>query len=161
MNKDEYFRLMGNLVVNLQSLEFALRACLHNKDISPKQQKSKFDKKIYDFKERDEVEENAFTNYDTLGQLIEKYNRIVESIDSSLCIDKERIVNVRDALAHGRIAGESPSADAPQKLIKYDKPSNGKVRVINCFTMTKDWFDEQVRLIFENVQRVVKANERS
>jgi hypothetical protein len=151
---------MGILVANLQSLEFAIRSYLYNKDIHSKQQKSEFDKKIYDFKEGDEVEENAFTNYDTLGELIGKYNRVVESIDTSLCIDKERIVNVRDALAHGRIARESPSAHMPQKLIKYDKPSNGKVRVTHCFAMTKDWFGEQIRLVRENVQRIVRANEK-
>jgi hypothetical protein len=32
MTNDEYFRLMGTLVVNLQSLEFALRGFLYNEE---------------------------------------------------------------------------------------------------------------------------------
>jgi hypothetical protein len=158
MTIDEYFRFMGNLVVNLQSLEFAIRAYLHNENARSKQQRSEFGEKIYDFKEGDEVEENTFTNYDTLGQLIDKYNKIVELTDSSLCIDKERIVSVRDALAHGRTASESPSADAPQKLIKYDKPVNGKVRITHCDTLDESWFREKIRLVMESIKHVVQAN---
>lgn len=155
MTVDEYFRLMGNLIVNLQSLEWALRAFLYNADSKPKD--PGFSKNIYDFKVGDCVEENAFTNFDTLGQLVDKYNGIVGSKDSTLCVDRG-IVDIRDALAHGRIASESPSPNKPQKLVKYTKPKDGKVYVTHYITMTEDWFNKHIKLVFENTLRVQKAN---
>jgi restriction endonuclease S subunit len=158
MTNDEYCLLMGKLVVNLQSLEFALRAFLYNKENSEKSTNPEFGKNIYDFKAGDCVEENAFTNYDPLGRLIDNYNGIVKSKNSTLCIDKN-IVDIRDTIAHGRIACESPSSETPQKLIKYSKPQNGKVCVTHCITLTKDWFDKHIHLVYESIQRVRKANE--
>lgn len=157
MTVDEYFQLMGTVLVNLQSLEFALRAFLYNKEVGPKSANPEFEKTIYDFKEGDCVEENAFTNFDTLTELIKKYNDEIASVDKTLCTD-EKIVCIRDALAHGRVASESPSTKALQKLVKYDKPKNGRVHVTHCIMLTKDWFGHQIHLVYENIKRVAKAN---
>jgi len=157
-NLNESFQRMGKLVVHLQSLEFALRAFLYNKETGPKPTNPDFAKKIYDFNAGDYVDENAFTNYDTLGELIGKYNKIVALTDSTLCVDKN-IVDIRDALAHGRISSESPSFMEPQKLVKYDKPQNGQVRVTHCITLKKEWFDENIKLVHENILHVSEANE--
>ena len=102
--------------------------------------------------------ENAFTNYDTLGTLIRRYNGIIENHDQSLRVDEE-LVNLRDALAHGRIASKTPSPDEPQKLVKYDRPQNGQVHVTHCLTMTEEWLKHKVKLVYDNLQRIVKAAE--
>lgn len=160
MQMDEYYQLMGTLVANLQSLEFALRAFLYNKESGPKPANPEFGKNIYDFKVGDCVEETAFTNHDTLGQLIDKYNEIVKSKDSTVCVDRG-IVDIRNALAHGRIASESPAPEVPLKLIKYGKPQNGQVCVTHYVTLTKDWFDKQIKLVHDNIFHVKKANENN
>ena len=152
---EQYELWMGALIANLQSLECILRFFLYKKEIGSGN--SDFAKKIYYFKEGDFVEENAFTNFDTLGQLIDKYNGIVGARDNTLCVDRD-IVDIRDALAHGRIASESPSLSAPQKLVKYTKPKKGHVRVTHCVTLTKEWLDKQINLVGKNILRVQEAN---
>ena len=66
---------MDALAVNLQSLEFALRGFLYNDE---KQWKNSdgpdFLNKI---QQGQELEVNAFTDYDTLGKLIDRYNKKV------------------------------------------------------------------------------------
>ncbi|MCJ7729666.1 MAG: hypothetical protein MUO27_07300 [Sedimentisphaerales bacterium] len=153
-----HMKKMGHLVVHLQSLEFALRAFLYNREsISKQQGPPAF---LENIKEGDCVEVNAFTNYDTLGELIRKYNEMVALTHPALCVDKN-IVDIRDALAHGRIASTSPSPQAPQKLVKYAKPKDGQVHVTHCFTLTKDWFDKQIKLVLENILHIQKANENN
>jgi hypothetical protein len=148
---------MGWLIVNLQSLEFALRAFLHNDEIGwqKSNQSSDF---LENIKGGDTVPKNAFTNYDTLKDLIKTYNRKVLGHDASLCVDEE-LVSVRDALAHGRIASKSPSTSAPNKLVKYDRPKDGLVQVTHCVIMDKEWFEKQIHLAYQNIQKVKKANE--
>jgi hypothetical protein len=146
---------MGKLIVNLQSLEFALRSFLYNDTTGWK--KGGEPTFLEDIKEGDLVPENAFTDYDSLGQLIAKYNKKVRAYDASLCVGED-LARIRDALAHGRIASKSSSMDVSCKLVKYGKPSRGRVKVTNCQTMTKEWFKEQIKLVFTNIQKVCKAN---
>ncbi len=117
---------MGTLVVNLQSLEFALRGFLYNCEIAwTNQGGPNFLEKIA---EGQQLEVNAFTNYDTLAKHIDKYNDEVRPRNIDLAVDPG-IARIRDALAHGRIAGLSPSPGEPLRLIKYDKPVSGRVHV--------------------------------
>jgi hypothetical protein len=149
-------RLMGTLIVNLQSLEFALRGFLYNCEIGWAN-KSGADF-LGNIEEGQQLEENAFTNYDTLAKLIEKYNSSIRSRDPSLEVDSN-IVRIRDALAHGRIASDSPDPSEPNKLVKYDRPKDGYVRVTDCCTLTKEWFDQNIHLVCEDIRRIAKANE--
>jgi hypothetical protein len=47
-----------------------------------------------------------------------KYNGLVESVSSDLCVDSQ-LVNLRDALAHGRVSSNVPQP--PLRLLKFDK----------------------------------------
>jgi len=47
------------------------------------------------------------TNYDTLGQVFSKYNKVVSKIDPSLQVDTE-IAELRDGIAHGRVLSKRP-----------------------------------------------------
>jgi hypothetical protein len=151
----DHMQWMGMLVVNLQSLEFALRAFLYNCDAGWKDQGEP------DFLERvtqgQEVEANAFTNYDTLAVLIRKYNDKIRPRDPALEVCP-RITDIRDALAHGRVASLSPSMDIPQRLVKYSKPSGRFVRVTDCHMLTKKWFDENAEWVAQSIENVLKAD---
>jgi hypothetical protein len=149
-------RWMGTLIVNLQSLEFALRGFLYNCETGwTSQRGSRFFENIT---EGQQLEVNAFTNYDTLAKLIEKYNSRVRSRDSDLQVDGA-VARVRDALAHGRIAGLSPSLDEPLRLVKYNKPANGLVRVTDYCILTEEWFDEKGELVAQSIAEVMRAME--
>jgi len=145
---------MGTLIVNLQSLEFALRAFLHNCETgSANHGEPTF---LENITEGQQLAENAFTNYDALRDLIDKYNNKIRPTNPDLEVDPG-ITRIRDALAHGRIASQSPLANAPQRLVKYARPKHGLVRVTDCYTLTKEWFDEKIRLVAESVRRVARA----
>jgi len=150
----DHMQWMGSLVVNLQSLEFALRGFLYNDE---KQWKNGDGPDLLNnIQQGQELEENAFTNYDPLGTLIDRYNKKVQRRDPGLEVDPG-IARIRDALAHGRIAGLSPSQNEPLRLVKYDKPANGRVRVTDFHILTKGWFDEKSSLVTTNIQKVVCA----
>ncbi len=153
----EHMQCMGMLVVNLQSLEFALRGFLYNGETGwTSQDTPNF---LENITQGEQVEENAFTDYDTLAELIGKYNKKVGPVDSRLEVDSG-IARIRDALAHGRIAGLSPSLKEPLRLVKYDRPANGLVHVTDFYILTREWFDEKIRLAFANIKKVSDADAR-
>jgi hypothetical protein len=59
---------LGKIVSNLRSLECLLRMFL--KEANGESSSTQY----FNLKINDEVSEDSFTNYDTLGQLIKKYN---------------------------------------------------------------------------------------
>ena len=145
---------MGRLVVNLQSLEFALRAFLYGHETN--WEKAEGPAFLEDIEQGSSVPDNAFTNYDTLPELIAKYNAIVQTEDAGLALDED-LKRIRDALAHGRIASKSPSPEVPSKLVKYDRPRNGNVRVTDCYMLTEEWFHHNINHVLENIEKIVKA----
>ena len=156
MEQEQHPLNLGKLLVNFQSLEFALRAFLVNYEISLGVSSAQ-SVNLYDMNEGHVVPENAFTNYDNLAQLIKKYNNNPKIISASLTIDKT-LVRIRDAIAHGRVAGLTPSP--PFKLLKFDKPKNKQVKVMFSILLTKKWFVEQMARVQSAVFRVSEANAR-
>ena len=64
---------LGMLLVNFQTLEFSIRAFLYEADnVSGEILLER--KNLNEFIKGEQVSENAFTNRDSLGQLIDKYN---------------------------------------------------------------------------------------
>lgn len=147
---------LGKLAGNLQSLELALRAFLVNTEIASG---SAFPQStnLHDMDEGDIVPENGFTNYDTLGQLIKKYNSNPRISLVGLEID-ETIVDIRDAIAHGRVSAATYSGTL--KLLKFDKPKNGRVKVTFSASLTEKWFAEHIKRVYGAVLKVNEANNK-
>jgi hypothetical protein len=156
MKQEEHPLNLGKLLVNFQSLEFVLRAFLVSDEIASG---VSFPQSVNldGINEGDIVPENAFTNFDTLGQLIVKYNNHPKVISAGLTIDKA-LVDLRDAIAHGRVAGLIPSP--PMKLLKFDKPKNKKVRVTFSVLLTKEWFNIEMAKVQRAVFKVAQANKQ-
>jgi hypothetical protein len=72
----------------------------------------------------DQIAEDAFTNWDITGKLVEKYNNRIGPVDRSLCID-DSVIELRDALAHGRVSALEPSpppyASSSSRSLKMGK----------------------------------------
>ena len=153
---DKHALRLGRLVGNFQSLEFALRAFLVNDEIASGDSSAKF-ANLYDMNGGDIVPENAFTNYDTLSKLIKKYNRHPKILSAGLTIDKS-LVDIRDAIAHGRVSATDPSSSL--KLLKFGEPNNKRVEVTFSVLMTKEWFSEQISRVYNAILKVSEANER-
>jgi hypothetical protein len=153
MDNTEYSQNLGKLVSNLLSLEFGLRLFLRINEI-PKGA-SLFEKKINSLKEGDTILENAFTNYDSLSKLIDKYNCHLGVLSAGLTIDKN-LSCIRDAIAHGRVSSNNPNEE--MTLLKFSNPNkNGKVTVTFCATLTNDWFREQIKKVYDAVSKVREA----
>ena len=141
---DEHCKLLGQLVGSFQSLEFILRGYLQELP-SARPIGIPYGTDIYAFPAGTELPESELTSYDTLGVLINKFNKEIKK-QGLTTIDKKALIDVRDALAHGRVSSSAP--DDTLRLLKFDKPDNkGCVRVVFNQQMTKEWFKDQVKRV--------------
>jgi|SRR6185369_4840576 len=90
------------------------------------------------------------TSYDTLCQLVTKFNdemkrRGAPPLDTS-------VVELRDALAHGRVSAAPPEENL--RLLKFSKPVKGKVQVTFNEVMTEQWFKHRKSHVFALIQQV-------
>ncbi len=106
----------------------------------------------------DLIDEDEFSNFDTLGSLIAKFNSDIGARDQSLTIDTS-VTDIRDLIAHGRVAGDAEDT-ATLRILKFTKPSNGKVAVTASSLMDDTWFEKQTPFVREQIRRVAKAFER-
>jgi hypothetical protein len=90
------------------------------------------------------------TTWMSLRELIRKFNK---TVPREYHLEEDRIVDLRDALAHGFTHIKHPGS--PTRLVKFGKPSNGKVRVEIAVDMTPEWLAEQRKATFEAVGRIV------
>jgi hypothetical protein len=119
MTKRELFALaLGKFVSNLQCLEFLLRNYLYNHMESSA---STLPVRLHEMHVGDWVAVNAFTDYKSLGQLIEHYNEAVAA-DPNLVVDPS-VVSVRDALAHGRVSSRTIDSLPTPRILKFDTPA--------------------------------------
>jgi hypothetical protein len=151
MTLDEHSLHLGGLLANFQSLEFILRAFLQEHSLPTPISTGTHGTDFYSFPIGTELPENEITNYNSLGQLIDKFNASMKlkgltEIDCSL-------VEIRDALAHGRA---SASNDDQMRLIKFSRPQSGKVKVMFNEAMTEVWFRTNKKRVLDAIQIVRK-----
>lgn len=152
MTFDEHVNFLGKLIANLNSLEFRLRAFLQELHTArPLGLPNGTD--IYTLPLGTELPESEITSYDSLGELIEKFNGIARQ-KGFLEIDK-RIVEIRDAFAHGRVS--SPTISDHLRLIKFSKPQNGKIKITFNEELNEKWFKKNIKLVYDAIILVDKC----
>jgi len=148
MDDDAHALGLGRLIANLQSLELMLRAYLAlTSDDEEADGRRLIGKGV-----GDKVPEDPFTDYDSLRQVIRRYNAKVADPELSV---SEDVVEIRDALAHGRISAWSP--EFPLQLLTFAKPQDATVEITQLVTLTEEWFAEQRRHVFAQAQKVERA----
>ena len=153
---DRYALALGKIVSNLQSLEVLLRVFLHNVDKErygsppPEVGLNKINVGL-------EVPENYFTNYDSLRDVISKYNNFISKLRQPELRVDETLVALRDAIAHGRVVGLKP--EPPLQLYKFGKPANSQVPVIDTIDLTDAKLKRDIRRVFGELMKVKKACE--
>jgi len=141
---------LGKLIGNLQSLEMGARMALVKFDQRAAEQVKT---QLPHVKAGDLVELNAFTNSDDLTQSLEKFNKRVKP---ECRIDINPIVDLRDALAHGRTFGSGPIMHL--RILKFSRKAiAGKVSVELAADMTNEWFREKIQLLMQALEKVRKA----
>ena len=140
---------LGGLLGNLHTLEFAIRLCLAQQPGSPA--RDLYTDEFRDAPVGTAIPDSDMSNFLTLGQLIKKFNGLFRQSGSAI---DPSIVDLRDVLAHGRVfAGPD---DSHFRIIKFDRPSNGSVRVSYNQIMTEDWFTESKRRVRAAIETVVR-----
>ena len=149
---------IGRVYLNLHSIELYLRVFLYLNRVGNKKA-SEFNRGLDKLKEGEVVEANEITNYDQFSTLIDNYNSVVKNLNKELVIN-ENILDLRHALAHGRaftIEPFTPDKD-PMTLLKFiDPKDNPTTSVQYCKLMTKQWFNEQIKMTKLVKSKVIEA----
>lgn len=153
MDDRMHTRSLGTLVNNIQALEFSLRSCLCKDEIT--KGISKQLPNLFNVVKGEIVPNNALTNWDNLRDLIQKYNKL--PISKGLTID-ENLVDIRDAIAHGRVFSDSP--DGINRLLRFKKPKRNGVEVEFSVAMTEEWFTTQFLRFYDAVRMVDAVHKR-
>ena len=127
MDFDTRTKLLGEVLGNFQSLEFLLRLFLGKEEF--------FRLPLRRVKPGDTLPECAFTDWDSLGQLIARVNSQFLKLGLPQRIDPS-LVKVRDALAHGRVF--MPADEDVVLLFKFGRPRKGRVTVETKYVLTED-----------------------
>jgi hypothetical protein len=151
MDLSEHATMMGKLLVSFQCLEHALRAFLYERCDPPHEPLAPgTDLDTMTF--GDVVAENAITRWDSLSHLIRRYNRAIG--DGQLAVDPS-LVDLRDALAHGRMAASLSERNFA--LIKFTRPYAGRVEVGFRQELSKEWMDNQIKRVLAECEKVGRA----
>jgi hypothetical protein len=143
---------LGKLVGNLHSLEFCLRTFLQ-KMPTARPTGLPWGVDVYSFPVGTELVESELTSFDSLAALIDKVNAELFRQGSSERVDRS-LVELRDALAHGRISANAENETL--RLLKFNKPNSGRVQITFNQVMSKEWFAEQQKRVFSSIEIVAK-----
>ncbi len=141
---------IGKIILNLLNLEFHLRLFLYEM-VGPKDPTLKLE----NLKIGDWIPANPITNYDSIGGLINQVNKVLLDHKINEKVDN-KIVDVRNALVHGRITALYPTG--PLHLIKYSKLKNEKVQVEISLDLTKEWLNENINLTMNEIKKIRKIS---
>jgi hypothetical protein len=146
---DWYATALGKLLANLQSLEFVIRNALYDQFARPD---NALRGSLDSLAIGDEVPVNPFTDYSSLPELIHRYNDSRSSGEQRV---DPTVIELRDALAHGRISG--PVGSAHFSVVKFEKPKDGTTRVAFVAELTPEWLRQQRRRVAAEIQKVLRT----
>jgi hypothetical protein len=137
----------------LQALEQALRHFLYEMDMSASAEAEVA--ALEPGAVRALMASSALTNPDSLGVLIDKFNRTLPAArQSALAIDPG-LASAREALGHGRIWGST--AEPPLRIVEFGRPANGMVECTFDEVLDSAWLEARTRGADEALQKVTTA----
>lgn len=146
--------LLGKLTGNLLSIEFLARLMIAMQEVGGDIKKTR--PLVTQIQEGEWVELTPLSNKEDLRWVLDRYNKCVKHERRELTVDTNKIVFLRDALAHGRQFGIQSTPHLV--LIKFNRKSKDrKVQVDLRVDMTKEWLNEQVAMLIEAISKVTKA----
>ena len=135
---------LGQLMGNLSVFEMAVRIFLckhHNEKWKPPKKGDKI------------VPETHMTNFNSLGEIVKKYNKISEE---KYKIDPF-VVRLRDGIAHGRIITMESMEIG---IFKYAQPKNGNVEVVLDEVLNTDFYRKSLALVDEQILKVIDCGQQ-
>ena len=141
-----YPLLIGKIIVNLSSLEVSLRFYLLKREGKETGFKDPDNLNV-----GDKVALNSFTDYRQLRALIRDYNAYQNNANDKL--DEDKIVKIRDLLAHGR---PMTKTIFPLTSVKFSKPTKNasEVEVTEKEILDVDWLESSITFIFKSIAKI-------
>lgn len=144
---------LGKLVSNLQMIEMGARLAIASRsDPEAARGNTLLPRLVVG----ESVGVTALTSPEGLRKTLQDYNAAVP-LECKVEIDP--IVELRDALAHGRVFGVGPvSREGVLRLVKFDKDvKNGQVRVAMAIEMTETWSVDRIEFLHDQLNKVQRA----
>jgi hypothetical protein len=145
LTDDEHLTGWGKVAGNLLTVEHVMRIFLCE---------ANGEKLEYPAPGQADVAVSHLTNRDSLGDVIREFNDQLHSAEANFKVDTS-IVQIRDALAHGRLA---TLAGSPVTLYKFGHEQSGRVPVENADLLDAKWFDDKRILLSEQIDRVINCS---
>jgi hypothetical protein len=151
MDTENHAKEMGGLIGNLHTLEFIIRLCLAQRPESVA--RDTYGDEFREMPAGTIVPESDLTDFASLGQLIERFNKCYGVIDYQP-VDPS-LVKLRDAIAHGRVfAGPK---DTHMRIIKFERPKDGQARIAYNEVMSEQWFLENKARVGDAIHTVARV----
>jgi hypothetical protein len=147
MTADDHLTGLGKVIGNLHALEHILRIFLCDANCEALE---------YPSSGATTVTETHLTNHASLGPIIDEYNGSLGPTEQQYRIDPT-VVDIRDALAHGRIAS---AIDAfPVTLFKFGKKdAAGNIPVERVDVLNESWFSDKRALLGKQIDAVLACS---
>jgi hypothetical protein len=142
---DDYNKGIGAIIMNLQALESIIRFFFFRRN----GEKNPFPKP----KESEVVPNSSLVTHQQLKKWIRKYNGCLSKEEVTKYSISEDIIEVRDALAHGRLVAPDPP-ELPYTLWNFGQPSNGQVEIRFCEVLTAEWLEQTKVAIYDAKEKV-------
>ncbi len=152
MESEAYALAVGKVVLDLKSLEFALRRFLDYVDMPDATMSAPLPMSIGQI-----LPSGALTNHASLGQLIAKFNESVTASKYSAVSLDPTLGDISDTLADGHIWGSDP--EPPLRIVEFSTPRNGLVSCIRDELMDDVWLDTQARRLREARTKLAQAGQ--
>jgi len=147
MTGEDHLIGVGKIVGNLLALERLIRIFLC---------RAAGEKLEYPTESTEQLPETHLTNYDALGDLIDEHNAGLSEAEHEYRVDSA-VVEVRDALAHGRAS--SKHQGFPLTLCKFGRPDSSKMVPVEFFAvLDQARFDAQRASISVQIDAVVNCS---
>lgn len=167
----DYSENFGQLFLNLLTIEFLLRTCIVKKDQSEEKEEmretgdtdleieklkelwEKDIRRIFNSQEGDMVVRNALTDENSFSNVIEKFNAYS---DIEYKIDRNKLVKLRNGLAHGRISFYDMKS--PPIFFNYKRVEDNekKVRVLYSEKLDEEFFQKNLKYTLEILESLHK-----
>jgi hypothetical protein len=138
---------LGKVIGNLHALAHVLRVFLCE---------ANGEKLEYPSSTSSSVVENHLTNFKSLRPIINEYNNSLQPTERQYWVDPT-VVDIRDALAHGRIA--SRIKEFPVTLFKFGaKDATGKIPVDRVDVLDDRWFADKRAFVLKQIDAVMECS---
>src|SRR5436190_21779555 len=152
--------LLGKLSGNLLTIEISARICI---ELRMGKTMEDIQNRLFGFQEGQMVDITPLSDPEGMTWTLDEYNKCVEQKEPELMVARKEIVDLRDALAHGKAFGVAVNGVLHHhRLIKLGRRADKKatqVPVTLRVEMTEQWFNEKAEFLTAEMGKIQKAME--